>query len=395
MHATNQQKQPRLNADRPQGKKPSQGDGKWSIVAIGLKVLSTLLSGEETRGTYRSDKLHCSDKLNRQLVKFYEEEVRVQSKDVEASSRIVAQFMQQLWPHLIANMEGLTFTDYTLVGSMAEDLAAMKIADFDFQLPLKISSGKLTAHDIPQIPGYKHISCDELSVCGKYSQTKDGRSLLNPTLIISKLQSIVQKAVVNGKVAKIGDCVYRPGYQGPTVVVQLDCGPDTYRVELVPLVTTEDGQEFVAKKANFGLTRSDELSWRQSFQEQERSLIEGKSSDDLSLLRLAKALFHYKEEPLKYLSSYQLKNVYCHLDQSGYDWSSKALCNQLLDFADYLHKFAAQKNLPCCFLKSANLFFSFPMDTFTNMERRLKRILENFDDTVKRWINVPDLKDEL
>ncbi|XP_064608202.1 cyclic GMP-AMP synthase-like receptor [Liolophura sinensis] len=395
MHATNQRKQSKVNEGRAEERHPSQGDGVRSIVTLGLKALSYWLSGKETEGTYRSDKLRCSDKLNRQLVKFYEKEVRVPSKDVQTSRRIVDQFMKQIWTQIISNMEGLTFTRYTLVGSMSEGLAAVKIADFDFHLPLKISSGRLTAHTIPDMPGYKLISCDEPSVCDKYGEVKDGYNFLSPSRIISKLQSIVQKAVVNGKVAMIGDChQYRPGYKGPTVSVELDCQPETYRIELVPLITTVDGQQFVAKKADLGLAKNYPLSWRQSFQEQERDLIASKS-DNLSLLRLAKALFRHKEMPLNHLSSYQLKNTYCHLDRSGYVWASKPLCDQLLDFTDYLHKFAVEQNLPCCFLNSVNLFSSCTSDTIINMEGRLKRILENFDDTVKRWINVPELKDEL
>ncbi|XP_013403411.1 uncharacterized protein LOC106168778 [Lingula anatina] len=331
--------------------------------------------------------LQDKEMLHKNLQSFLET-IAPPQETVSKHRNIVDHFLQEMERRLQGEQKSLKFGNLGLVGSVSEGVQVIAADDFDVSVAIDI--GHLSAM-ASQTPGYDFIespNCTRTKLCGH-----DNLKVV-PFKVISRLQSIIQENL-NYFQKFSPNLKYNLGFKGPTVKVEILEGEEfLVRIEFVPLVTSSNGNRYVAKSY-----KDEDIEtvtvWRRSFAREERELLSKfnrKSTCHLDVLRIMKAIV--KRDPelnttKKHhrLTSYHMKTTLFTLisETQGIDWSPNQLPSYFVKFLQRLKDFLNQGCMKSHFLDDGNLFNSISksdmpriinrIDTFLKEPKHLYRIL--------------------
>lgn len=313
--------------------------------------------------------------LHTQLTHYYRSYVQVPNKEMKLAQKVVDDVKKMFLDYMRHHVSDIPVVDLLDTGSATEGLKVIRADEFDVMIQLGLDQDQWHIEHADEAPGYWQITNTSVGIPSEWTRLCSGNSL-QPSLIISRFQSIIQKMINI-------PCKYgiRPSVHGPAITLNVTYTDDMGNlkrldIDFVPAVCL-DNTWVVAKPHPEALRMVNTLLWRQSF-----SLLEFKKIDKYNYktaschrmcLMIMKAIRLNHTAQLKPLSSYVFKTILMHLLDEEEDWRDQAVPERILDFLSALQDYLRDGVLPNYFCHGMNLLQDVPQITRENIRQFILR----------------------
>ena len=350
--------------------------------------------------------------LLKSLRKFYSGVVKIPQKETQWARERISKYLEPILALCRKNNQEM-ISHYEYTGSFYERLKTEKADEIDIMVALK---GKESDFEVSEdTKGYALLKPMHISRFANPTFTNS--EFIMPSKVRQWFFGLVQKSVNEFVKSKEKESL-------PVDLVVTDNGPAITLVltdketpkakddkvkktkkkmklaaDLVPAFLLSDDKHYVAKP--LPTTDSEEATsfdkserlWRQSFSLKEKELLKNIDKPQSSqyggcrheLVRITKTV-RRKDPTLARLTSYHIKTAFLHYQdniKAEEEWRSNMLAKRFIDFLQFIMEMVKNESLPNYFIADLNLLQEIGKDTLTNIEGRLTKLVNSFQECNK------------